>query len=59
MNTKSDDDLVRLNNELIGPPLTDRPTVVDHKTGIIPPSWWKGDAYASKSGLAAMMTLKR
>lgn len=59
MNTPKDEDRAQLNRELIGPPRVDRPTVVDEKTGIVPPSWWKGDEYASKSGIAAMMTLKR
>ena len=59
INAKSDEDRVRLNRMLIGPPQVDRPTVVDERTGIVPPSWWKGDDYASQSGLAAMMTLKR
>jgi hypothetical protein len=48
----------RINQVLIGPLTSDRP-LVDERAGFTPPAWWKGDEYASRSGVAAMMTLKR
>lgn len=52
------EDHERLNQTLIGPSRIDRPTIVDERTGMVPPAWWKGDDYASRSGIAAMMTLQ-
>jgi flavin-dependent dehydrogenase len=49
----------RLNMTLIGPPKIDRPSLIDERAGFVPPPWWKGDDYASRSGMTAMMTLKR
>lgn len=59
MHIKTDEDAESVNRTLIGPPQVDRPTVVDEKTGIVPPAWWKGDDFASQSSIAAMMTFKR
>lgn len=59
MLAKTAEDAENLSRALIGPPQVDRPTVVDERTGIVPPAWWKGDDYASQSSMAAMMTLKR
>jgi len=53
-----DDKREQLARDLIGPPRSEYTTVVDERTGIVPPSWWRGDDYASRSGVAAMMTLK-
>lgn len=43
---------------LIGQLMTSE-TIVDKQAGFAPPAWWRGDDYASRSGIAAMMTLKR
>lgn len=56
--TKSEDH-EQVTSQLIGPPRITRPTLVDERTGIVPPTWWKGDAYASNSGVAAMLSMKR
>jgi hypothetical protein len=48
-----------VNLQLIGRPKVDRPTLVDERTGIVPPSWWRGDDYASASGQLAALTLRR
>lgn len=53
------EDHEKITNMLIGQPLIDRPTVVDEQAGFTPPAWWKGDTYASKSGMAAGVTLRR
>lgn len=53
------EDRERINQQLIGPPRVNRPSLVDERAGFVPPSWWKGDEYASKSGMLARMTLKR
>jgi hypothetical protein len=53
------EDRERLNQQLIGPPRVNRPSLVDERAGFIPPAWWKGDEYASKSAMLARMTLKR
>ena len=49
----------QLNNVLIGPPRIDRPSLVDEQAGFVPPSWWKGDEYASRSGIMAAATMRR
>lgn len=49
----------RLNSSLIGRPRVDRPTLVDERAGFVPPSWWRGDDYASRSGVLAAATLTR
>jgi hypothetical protein len=49
----------QVNRELLGPPRVNRPTVIDERAGFVPPAWWKGDAYASRSGIAAAFTLRR
>lgn len=49
----------RLNRTLLGPPRIKGPSLVDERAGFVPPAWWKGDEYASRSNLAAMMALKR
>lgn len=56
---KTDEDRERLNRELLGPPSVNRPLAVDPRAGFVPPSWWKGDEYASRSGMAAVFTLTR
>jgi hypothetical protein len=47
-----------LNASLIGPSRINRPSVIDEQAGFVPPAWWKGDDYASRSGMTAMMSLK-
>jgi hypothetical protein len=47
----------KINKDLIGVPLTSRP--VDEQAGFTPPSWWKGDEYASRSGIVATTTMRR
>lgn len=49
----------RLNRELVGRPRVNRPTVIDARAGFVPPSWWRGDEYASRSGVVAAFTLTR
>lgn len=49
----------QLNQSLIGPPRITRPSTVDPKVGFTPPSWWRGDEYASRNAVAAMSTLRR
>lgn len=44
---------------LLGPPKITGTTVVDEKAGFVPPAWWRGDEYASRSSMAAMLSLKR
>jgi len=56
---EQEEDRVRVNRTLVGPPRVDRPTVVDERTGIVPPPWWRGDEYASRSSAAAALTLRR
>lgn len=58
MLVKTEEDANKLNQALIGPPLVDRPTVVDEHAGFVPPSWWRGDEFASQSSIAAMMNIK-
>lgn len=53
------EDRERLNQVLLGPPRIRGVSLIDERAGFVPPAWWKGDAYASRSSLAAMMTLKR
>jgi hypothetical protein len=59
MRVKDEADQERVTNVLIGPPLTERTTVVDEQVGFSPPTWWKGDDFASRSGVAASVTLRR
>lgn len=49
----------QLDRLLIGPPRITRPSTVDPRAGFTPPAWWRGDEYASRSGVAAMATLTR
>lgn len=58
MCTRSEDH-DKLNKMLIGRPSVGRPAEVDARAGFAPPSWWRGDEYASKSGIYAAFTLKR
>lgn len=53
-----EEDRERLTAELTGPPRVVRPSLVDERAGFVPPSWWRGDEYASRSGVAAMMTMR-
>lgn len=48
-----------LNTRLTGPLVAQKTSQVDEKTGIRPPSWWRGDEEASRSSLAATLTLRR
>ena len=59
LHIKDEKDAASVNHALIGPPQVDRPTVVDEKTGIVPPAWWKGDEFASQSSMAGMLNFKR
>jgi hypothetical protein len=52
-------DRERLNRMLLGPPRIRGTSLVDERAGFVPPAWWRGDEYASRSSLAAMMSLKR
>lgn len=46
----------RLNRELIGSlASTGR---VDPVAGFAPPSWWRGDEYASRSGVVAAVSMR-
>ena len=47
----------KLNQELIGPSQIERK--IDERAGFVPPSWWKGDKYASDSMNAARFTLTK
>lgn len=51
----------RINRVLLGPPRMggNKTSPVDEQAGFVPPPWWRGDEYASRSSVAAMMTLKR
>jgi len=53
----------RINQLLVGPLLTmdneEKVIVVDQRSGIIPPPWWRGDAQASRTGRAAMVEMRR
>lgn len=49
----------QVNSVLIGPPRIDRPSLIDEQAGFTPPSWWRGDEYASRSGLSAAVTMRR
>lgn len=49
----------RINQRLTGPLTTDPPRPVDERAGFAPPSWWKGDDYASRSGQLAALALRR
>jgi hypothetical protein len=53
------EDRKRINNLLIGPLSGGGEAPVDERAGFAPPSWWKGDEYASRSGQLAALTLKR
>jgi len=44
---------------LIGKPRVNRPTLVDPVAGFVPPAWWRGDEYASRSTQLARATLTR
>lgn len=55
---QDDGERKRLNDLLTGAPEAPTKTVVDEQTGIQPPSWWRGDAYASRSAYAAASTLR-
>lgn len=46
----------KLNRQLIG--ASTAVPVIDKKAGFAPPSWWKGDEYASRSAIAARVTMK-
>lgn len=59
LHTEKDEDRERLNRILIGPPRVHGASLVDERAGFVPPAWWRGDEYASRSSVAAMMTLKR
>ena len=49
-----------LHQQFTGPVGGDRaPARVDEQAGFAPPSWWRGDDYASRSGIAAAATLRR
>lgn len=48
----------KINRQLIGN-FTTRERKIDERAGFAPPSWWKGDDFASHSGLAAAVSLKR
>lgn len=47
----------RLNRTLIG--AGEAAPEIDERAGFAPPSWWRGDDYATKSGIAAKLTLRR
>jgi len=49
----------KINESLTGPSRIDHVTQVDEKAGFTPPSWWRGDDYASRSGIMATATLRR
>jgi len=49
----------KFNRELIGPRQSGLVTQVDPLAGFVPPSWWRGDEYASNSGIMAGATLRR
>lgn len=51
----------QINQVLLGPPRIGpgRTSPVDERAGFTPPAWWKGDDYASRSGIAAALTLRR
>lgn len=34
------------------------PSVIDEQAGFAPPSWWRGDLYASRSGMAAAISMR-
>lgn len=51
------EDHQRINSIVTGPLTAHRK--VDEQVGFVPPSWWRGDDYASQASLAATMTLKR
>lgn len=44
---------------LTGPLSTSAPPAIDERAGFAPPSWWKGDDYASRSGQLAAFALRR
>lgn len=50
------EDHANLNRQLIG--ASTAVPVTDKTAGFAPPSWWKGDDYASKSALAARVSMK-
>jgi hypothetical protein len=58
---EDDEGRERINRVLLGPPRLGggKTSPVDEQAGFVPPAWWKGDEYASRSSVAAMMTLKR
>lgn len=47
----------RINTLLIGPLLTmennERVSIVDERSGMVPPAWWKGDVEASRLSVQA------
>lgn len=49
----------KINASLTGPLNKGGAAQVDEQAGFIPPSWWKGDEYASRSGMLAAATLRR
>lgn len=46
----------KLNRQFVG--ASTAVPVIDKQAGFAPPSWWKGDDYASRSGIAARVTMK-
>lgn len=49
----------KINKMFIGRLTAGRPPEIDARAGFAPPSWWRGDEYASKSGIYAAFALKR
>lgn len=52
----------KIENILIGPLKTiegETTTLVDERTGIVPPAWWHGDAEAYRNSMAAMQGMKQ
>lgn len=61
LSAEDDEGRERINRVLLGPPRMGgtKTSPVDERAGFVPPPWWRGDEHASRSSLAAMMTLKR
>lgn len=52
----------RFENEVlryVGPLTAHRTSLIDQRTGVRPPAWWRGDEEASRTSQEAFLTLRR
>jgi hypothetical protein len=59
LSVKEPGQAAQLETQLIGPLGAGALSRTSDTGGITPPSWWKGDEYASRSSLLAMTTMRR